>query len=88
MKYQFIAEHPSTEQARSLKQPPVYILGLGQASPGGTGRADREPGIYTSAKQSGEITLRIAGIERKGVTMLLYHACYVIFMQSADLSST
>src|SRR3989454_1627312 len=66
----------SAERARSLKQPPVYILGLGQASPGGTGRADREPGIYTGAKQSGELALRMAGIELKDIDICQLYDCY------------
>lgn len=66
----------SAERARNLRQPPVYILGLGQGAPGGTGRADREPGIYTGAKQSGEIALRMAGIERKDIDILELYDCY------------
>ena len=42
----------SAERAKSLKQPPVYVLGMGQAAPGDDQRTDREPGIYTGAKQS------------------------------------
>ncbi len=66
----------SAERARSLRQPPVYILGLGQAAPGGTGRADREPGIYTGAKQSGEIALRMAGVELKDIDICEFYDCY------------
>jgi hypothetical protein len=56
----------SAERARSLKQPPVYVLGMGQAAPGDNQRTDREPGIYTGAKQSGEKALRMAGIDLLG----------------------
>lgn len=66
----------SAERARGLRQPPVYILGLGQSAPGGTGRADREPGISTGAKQSGEIAFRMAGIERKDIDILELYDCY------------
>ncbi len=66
----------SASQARSLRQPPVYILGMGQASPGGTGRANREPGIYTGAKQSGEMALRMAGIELKDIDICELYDCY------------
>ncbi len=66
----------SAERARSLRQPPVYILGLGQAAPGGTGRADREPGIYTGAKQSGARALRMAGIELKDIDICELYDCY------------
>ncbi|QBD76999.1 thiolase family protein [Ktedonosporobacter rubrisoli] len=53
----------SAERARSLKQPPIYVLGMGQGAPGDDQRTDREPGIYTGAKQSGEKALGMAGIE-------------------------
>jgi acetyl-CoA acetyltransferase len=66
----------SAERARSLKQPPVYILGMGQASPGGLERTDREPGIYTGAKQSGEIALRMAGIELVDIDICELYDCY------------
>ncbi len=66
----------SAERARSLKQPPVSILGLGQASPGGYGRADREPGIYTGAQQSGEIALRMAGIDLSDIDICELYDCY------------
>ena len=63
-------------RAGSLKQPPVYILGMGQASPGGMERADREPGIYTGAKQSGEIALCMAGIELSDIDICELYDCY------------
>ncbi len=66
----------SAERARSLKQPPVYILGLGQGAPGGTRRADREPGIYTGATQSGRIALHMAGIDRQDIDILELYDCY------------
>lgn len=66
----------SAERARSLRQPPVYILGLGQASPGGNGRADHEPGIYTGAKQSGEIALRMAGVTLQDIDICELYDCY------------
>ncbi len=66
----------SAERAQSLRQPPVYILGMGQAAPGGTERIDREPGIYTGAKQSGEIALRMAGIELKDIDICELYDCY------------
>ena len=47
----------SAERAKSLKQPAVYVLGMGQPAPGDDHRTDREPGIYTGAKQSGEKAL-------------------------------
>lgn len=66
----------SAEQAQSLKQPPVYVLGMGQGSPGGMGRSEYEPGIYTGAKQSGETALKMAGIELKDIDILELYDCY------------
>ena len=66
----------SAERARSLKQQPVYVLGMGQAAPGGVERADREPGIYTGAKQSGEIALRMAGIQLSDIDICELYDCY------------
>ncbi|RAQ97826.1 thiolase family protein [Thermogemmatispora tikiterensis] len=66
----------SAERARQLRQPPVYILGLGQAAPGGDERADREPGIYTGARQSGETALHMAGIELNDIDICEIYDCY------------
>jgi acetyl-CoA acetyltransferase len=63
-------------RARSLKQPPVYVLGMGQAAPGGVGRTNHEPGIYTGAKQSGETALRMAGIELSDINICELYDCY------------
>src|SRR5437763_1022208 len=57
----------SAERARSLKQPPVYILGIGQGSPGDNQRHEREPGLYTGARQSGEQALKMAGVELEDI---------------------
>lgn len=43
----------SAERARSLKQPPVYVLGMGQGAPEDDQHTKREPGIYTGARQAG-----------------------------------
>jgi acetyl-CoA acetyltransferase len=69
-------QQASFERARSLKQPPVYILGLGQAAPGDNSRADREPGVYTGAKQSGERALNMAGIGLKDIDICELYDCY------------
>ncbi len=66
----------SAEQAKNLKQPPAYILGLGQSSPGGVGRTDRDPGIYTGAKQAGGTALKMAGIELKDIDICELYDCY------------
>src|SRR5947209_8435828 len=64
----------SAERARSLKQPPVYVLGMGQAAPGDNQRTNREPGIYTGAKQSGENAVRVAGIDLTDIAVCAHHA--------------
>jgi acetyl-CoA acetyltransferase len=66
----------SAERARNLRQPPVYILGMGQAAPGGSGRSDREPGIYTGAQQAGQIALRMAGVELGDIAICEIYDCY------------
>ncbi|HEY6407502.1 MAG TPA: thiolase family protein [Ktedonobacteraceae bacterium] len=66
----------SAERARSLKQPPVYVLGMGQGAPGDDQRTDREPGIYTGAKQSGEKALRMAGIDLSDIDICELYDCY------------
>ena len=60
----------SAERARDLKQPPVYMLGFGQAAPGDNQRAGREPGIHTGAKRSGGHARRAAGIELAALDVL------------------
>jgi acetyl-CoA acetyltransferase len=52
----------SAERARDLRQPPVYLLGFGQAGPGDNQRAGREPAVHTGAKRSGELALRMADV--------------------------
>ena len=66
----------SAERARELQQPPVYILGMGQGAPGDDQRTDREPGIYTGAKQSGTTALKMAGVELKDIDICEIYDCY------------
>jgi acetyl-CoA acetyltransferase len=66
----------SAERARELKQPPVYLLGFGQAAPGDNQRAGRDPGIDTGAKRSGELALAMAGVERDDIDVLEIYDCY------------
>ena len=66
----------SAERAKSLKRPPVYVLGMGQGAPGDDQRTDREPGIYTGAKQSGEKALKMAGITLKDIDICELYDCY------------
>jgi acetyl-CoA acetyltransferase len=66
----------TAERARDLQQPPVYLLGFGQGAPGDNQRAGREPGINTGAKRSGELALRMAGVELDDVDVLEIYDCY------------
>jgi acetyl-CoA acetyltransferase len=66
----------SAERAKSLRQPPVYVLGTGQAAPGDSKRTDREPGIYTGATKSGEQALAAAGVTINDIDVLEIYDCY------------
>ncbi len=66
----------SAERARSLKQPPVYLLGFGQGAPGETMRSEREPAVHTGARMSGQIALRMAGVELADIDVLEIYDCY------------
>ena len=66
----------SAERAKSLRQPPVYVLGTGQAAPGDSKRTDREPGIYTGATKSGAQALGAAGVSINDIDVLEIYDCY------------
>ncbi len=66
----------SAERAKTLKQPPVYVLGMGQASPGDNQRTDRDPFIYTGATQSGAAAMKMAEIELKDIDVVELYDCY------------
>src|SRR6266540_2846829 len=66
----------SGERARDLRQPPVYLRGLGQCAPGDTARAEREPAVHTGAATSGKLALREAGIELSDIDVLELYDCY------------
>ena len=66
----------SAERARDLRQPPVYLLGFGQAGPGDNQRAGREPAVHTGAGRSGELALRMAGVALADIDVLELYDCY------------
>ncbi len=66
----------SPERARSLRQPPVYVLGVGQCAPGDSGRADRDPAVHTGATASGRQALGTAGVTLADVDVLELYDCY------------
>ncbi len=52
----------SAERAKSLRQPPVHILGMGQAHPGNPHRAPFEDEVDTGAKLARDTAFGMAGI--------------------------
>jgi acetyl-CoA acetyltransferase len=66
----------SPDRARSLRQPPVYVLGVGQCAPGDSGRSDRDPAVHTGATASGRQALGTAGVTLADVDVLELYDCY------------
>lgn len=66
----------SADRARHLAQPPVYVWGMGQGSPGDNQRRGREPAVYTGARQSGKAALRMARIGLDEIDVLELYDCY------------
>jgi acetyl-CoA acetyltransferase len=64
------------ERARSLRRPPVYVLGVGQAAPGDSGRTERHPAVHTGATASGRQAMGVAGITLADVDVLELYDCY------------
>ncbi|MDX6380359.1 MAG: hypothetical protein QOI57_1383, partial [Rubrobacteraceae bacterium] len=52
----------STERARDLRQPPVYVLGMGQGHPGNPNRAPFEDEVNTGARLARETAFVMVGI--------------------------
>jgi acetyl-CoA acetyltransferase len=66
----------SSERARSLKQPPVYLRGFGQCAPGDPARTGRDPAVHSGAGRAGELAMRQAGIELQDLDVLELYDCY------------
>jgi acetyl-CoA acetyltransferase len=66
----------SATRARALRQPPVHVLGVGQAAPGDSQRTDRHPGVYTGATRSGHHALGRAGVTLDDIDVLELYDCY------------
>jgi acetyl-CoA acetyltransferase len=64
------------ERAASLAQPPVSVLGWGQAHPGIRMRRDEEFGLVSGAAQSGPAALKMAGVGIEDVDVLELYDCY------------
>ncbi|MGH3090219.1 MAG: thiolase family protein [Rubrobacteraceae bacterium] len=52
----------SAERARDLRQPPVHVLGMGQAHPGNPRRAPREDEVDTGARLARDTAFGMAGV--------------------------
>lgn len=62
----------SAERAKSLKRPPVYILGMGQGHPGG----DPMETLVSGAPVAGRTAFKMAGVELKDVDFCEIYDCY------------
>ncbi len=62
----------SSEQARHLKQPPVYVWGMGQGHPGG----DPAETLTSGASLAAETAFRMAGIELGDIDVVELYDCY------------
>nr|WP_228694605.1 thiolase family protein [Amycolatopsis sp. CB00013] len=66
----------SAGRARDLAQPPVGVLGWGQAHPGRVMHRDSRFGLRTGAAESGPRALRMAGVTVDDVDLLQLYDCY------------
>ncbi|WP_067707054.1 thiolase family protein [Nocardia yamanashiensis] len=66
----------SAERARELAQPPVDILGWGQAHPGQLMHRDSQFGLRTGAAVAGPAALRMAGVGVEDVDLLELYDSY------------
>lgn len=66
----------SAERARSLRQPPAYIVGMGQGHPGNPRRDTAENEVNTGAILAKETAFRMAGITNRDVDVCELYDCY------------
>jgi len=64
----------SAERARSLKQPPVYLLGSGQGHPGG----DAVDTLSSGAALAGRTAFARAGLSLQDVDLCEIYDCYTV----------
>ena len=60
------------ERARELRQPPVYLLGMGQGHPGG----DPLDTLSSGARLAGDTALRMAGVKLADIDFCELYDCY------------
>jgi acetyl-CoA acetyltransferase len=66
----------SAGRARSLAQPPVYVLGWGQSHPGHYFQRDENFGLVTGAARSGPAALAMAGVGIDDIEIVELYDCY------------
>ena len=66
----------SPERARSLKQPPVYVLGMGQGHPGNPRRDSAENEINSGARIAKETAFGMAGVTVEDIDVCELYDCY------------
>lgn len=66
----------SAERARSLKQPPAYILGMGQGHPGNPHRAGFENEVNTGPQIAKDTAFGMAGVTNTDITCVQVYDCY------------
>lgn len=66
----------SAERAADLSQPPVEVLGWGQAHPGRVMHRGSDFGLRTGAADAGPSALKMAGVDVGDVDLLQLYDCY------------
>ena len=66
----------SRERAADLKQPPVYVTGMGQGHPGNLRRDGFESEINTGAVQAGKTAYAMAGVGPDDIDVRELYDCY------------
>ncbi|MBT5774360.1 MAG: hypothetical protein HOH95_08285 [Dehalococcoidia bacterium] len=66
----------SRERAANLKQPPVYVTGMGQGHPGNLRRGGYENEINTGAVQAGKTAYAMAGVGPDDIDVRELYDCY------------
>jgi len=66
----------TSERARDLAQPPVHVLGWGQAHPGAPSERGSDFGLVTGAVSSGRTAMGMAGVTPADVDVCQLYDCY------------
>jgi acetyl-CoA acetyltransferase len=66
----------TAERARTLKQPPVYVWGMGQGHPGNLDLREGDRWIYSGGIQSGKQAYEMAGVGPEDIDVRELYDCY------------